>query len=183
MTHTEIIQKCRKAGMKIDLFPVGKAGVEAKAFVDDDGLFVFVYGTDHRFDWILHFLPGWGVFAEILYGNALAEKLLEYIHSNNLKVVYLYGHSWGGAILPVVQETIQQANRDIWVYTYGLGPKKPAFGRINVSFVHSGEIVPFLTPWRKGSIGIRFEIGGWKPFWIAHKLETYLHALEAESEF
>ena len=49
----------RSMGSLIDLWPKGKAGVEARWVQNIDTLYLLIYGTDSRFDWVLHFLPGW----------------------------------------------------------------------------------------------------------------------------
>ncbi len=159
LTIGERIAKTKKEGEKIDLWPSGKEGVEARWIVSNEitkTLQVLIYGTDSIFDWILHFLPGWGKRAEIIYGVRLADKLEKIIKSNpgnkgiEIKMVHIYGHSWGGAIAPIVEEILQKQFKDVYVYAFGLGEKKPAVVRFFISYRHKGDIVPFLTPWRIG---------------------------------
>jgi len=185
MTIGQIINWIRAQGSKIDLWPKGSAGVEARWIVDGDTLYVLIYGTDSRFDWILHFLPGWGEIAEILYGVALADQLaLKIKEYGEVKLVTIYGHSWGGAIAPITADTLQNTFKGLQVCTVGLGAKMPAVSSLTYRFVHRGDIVPYLTPWRvwwakrkRMFLGMKIVIGKWKPFWKAHPLGTYIQAL------
>jgi len=185
MTIGQRINWIRSQGSKIDLWPKGRAGVEAHWIIDGDTLYVLIYGTDSRFDWILHFLPGWGEMAEILYGVALADKLsLKIKELGGVKLVTIYGHSWGGAIAPITADTLQNTFERLQVRTVGLGAKMPAVSSLTCRFVHRGDIVPYLTPWRvwamkwnRVPIGTKIVIGKWKPFWEAHPLGTYIKAL------
>jgi len=183
MTIGQTINWIRSQGSKIDLWPKGSAGVEARWITDGDTLYVLIYGTDSRFDWILHFLPGWGEMAEILYGVALADQLaLKIKELEGVKIVTIYGHSWGGAIAPVVADTLQNTFKGLQVFTVGLGAKTPAVGSLTYLFIHRGDIVPYVTPWRawrstQGFAGGKFTIGKWKPFWKAHPLGAYISEL------
>ena len=183
MTIGQTINWIRSQGSKIDLWPKGSAGVEARWIVDGDTLYVLIYGTDSRFDWILHFLPGWGEMAEILYGVALADQLaLKIKECGEVKLVTIYGHSWGGAIAPIVADTLKNPFKGLQVFTVGLGAKIPAVGPLTYLFIHRGDIVPYVTPWRawrskQGSTGGKFTIGKWKPFWKAHPLGAYISEL------
>ena len=185
MTIGQTINWIRSQGSKIDLWPKGSPGVEACWIIDGDTLYVLIYGTDSRFDWILHFLPGWGEMAEILYGVALADQLaLKIKWCWVVKKVTIYGHSWGGAIAPIVADTMQNTFKGLQVCTVGLGAKMPAVSSLTYRFVHRGDIVPCLTPWRTWRmrrkrifIGMKITIGKWKPFWKAHPLGTYIQTL------
>ena len=185
MTIGQTINWIRSQGSKIDLWPKGSAGVEARWIIDGDTLYVLIYGTDSRFDWILHFLPGWGELAEILYGVALADQLaLKIKWCWVVKKAIIYGHSWGGAIAPITADTLQNTFKGLQVCTVGLGAKMPAVSSLTYRFVHRGDIVPSLTPWRvwamkrnRVPIGTKIVIGTRKPFWKAHPLGAYIHEL------
>jgi len=183
MTIGQTINLIRSQGYKIDLWPKGSPGVEARWIVDNDTLYVLIYGTDSRFDWILHFLPKWGEMAEILYGSALADKLAIKINEyTKIRNVVIYGHSWGGAIAPIVEDCLINTFKSLRIDTIGLGPKMPVVGTLLYSFIHRGDIVPYLTPWRvwfRKSVfkGFKVRIGRWKPFWKAHALGSYIQEL------
>jgi len=183
MTIGQTINWIRSQGSKIDLWPKGSPGVEARWIVDGDTLYVLIYGTDSRFDWILHFLPGWGETAEILYGGALSDKLAMKIKGNGgIRKVVIYGHSWGGAIAPIVEDCLRVTFHNLGIYTIGLGPKMPVVGTLLYCIIYRGDIVPYITPWRswrnKSAFkGFKIKIGKWKPFWKAHPLGIYIQAL------
>jgi len=183
MTVGQKINWVRSQGSKIDLWPKGSAGVEAKYVIDDSILYLLIYGTDSRFDWILHFLPGWDAMAEILYGAVLSNQLAVKINEcPKIRNVVIYGHSWGGAIAPIVEDCLRNTFKSLWIYTIGLGPKMPVVGTLLYRFIHRGDIVPYLTPWRVWFRklvfkGFKIRIGRWKPFWKAHVLGAYIQEL------
>ena len=123
--------------------------------------------------------------AEILYGVALADQLaLKVKEWGVFNGVVIYGHSWGGAIAPITADTLQNTFKGLPVYTVGLGAKMPAVSSLTYRFVHRGDIVPYLTPWRtwwmrrkRMFIGMKITVGKWKPFWKAHPLGAYIHEL------
>jgi len=178
------LELIREHGLKIDLFPSGKAGVEAKVFLNPitETAWVLVYGTDSAFDWILHFLPGWGDWIEISYAVALGYRIRKMIKEAGIKRLYLYGHSWGGAIAAIVHEELLEACPDLEISTTGLGYKKPIAGMLNLSYRNRGDIVPLLTPWRRGRLYGKRLFGRWKPFWIAHRLSEYIQNLKDVDE-
>jgi pimeloyl-ACP methyl ester carboxylesterase len=159
----------------IDLAPKGKAGVEARYRIHKDGdrkvFFLFIKGSDSSFDWFLHILPTWDAGAELIYATALYNKLKNEIDSSDL--IYLLGHSWGGAIAATIRVLLP---KDVLNKTaaIGYGSKRPAFGWLTALYRMPGDWVPFLPPWRSAAFWETKVIDTkWQPIWKAHRWENY----------
>lgn len=152
---------------KLDMFPSGKAGIEARWREDDGDIYCFIGGSDHWVDWLHHFLPG-SREREIVCGLYLASFFKRKIKN----AMYIGGHSVGGVVASLAGQVLRDEGYD--VYTWVFGGKRPLKGteECAVSFRRRGDIVPFLPPWRPG-YKYQNVVGEWMPFWKAHGPGTY----------
>ncbi len=151
---------------KIDLFPKGPAGVEARWRERDGIVYCYIQGSDHWIDWFHHFLP-FAKAREIGAGKIIANQLRK--HGTRFVIG---GHSLGGAIAVVVGYLLRSSNIEVSVFAYG-GKRAPcSTSWLDVAVVKSGDIVPCLPPWRPKYKNI-FYIPGWVPFWKAHAPKMY----------
>lgn len=176
----DLLMKCRRDGHLVDLPPQGKSGIEFKYLIENDILYIFIYGTDSFFDWVFHFLVGWGVMSEIFYASLLSKKIVSILEHSGVTInkIIIMGHSLGGSIASLAKEELifllaKQSKKGIYITSIGLGSKKPPYGILDILYVNKGDIVPSLTPWRNGSYLKKFSLGKWRPFWIAHDLNMY----------
>jgi len=157
---------------KIDLFPSGHAGIEAKWLYEEGDLVCFVGGSDHWVDWLHHFLPG-SAQREAVCGLLLAATLRPMIK----EAVFIGGHSLGGSVASLVGQIFEDEGEE--VYTFAFGGKRPLKGceKVAINYRHRGDFVPFLPFWRK-RYRHEMKIGKWMPFWKAHGPSTYYEAME-----
>ena len=157
---------------KIDLWPSGKAGIEARWRVENGDLYCFIGGSDHWVDWIHHFLPG-SKRRELMCGMRLARALRPKIKES----VFIGGHSVGGVVASLVARMFEDEGEEVYAITFG--GKRPLEGTEDavISYRHRGDIVPFFPPWRK-RYKHEMRIGKWMPFWKAHGPATYYEAME-----
>lgn len=156
---------------RIDLFPSGKAGIEAKWRVEDGDVYCFIGGSDHWVDWLHHFLPG-SEEREII-----CAAWIETVIRGKGKAYFIGGHSVGGAIASVIGDMLRYEGCE--VYTRSFGGKRPIKGTedVAINYRHRGDIVPFLPPWRP-AYKMQPVIERWLPFWKAHGPSTYYEAME-----
>lgn len=154
---------------KIDLWPKGLAGTDAKYRVENRVLYCFVHGSDHVLDWAHHFLPGAAkrerAGADVLYGR-LMRMIAEFDR------VVIGGHSIGAVVAIAVSDMLEK--RKIPVLCYSFGGKRPLDkpGDLVQCYRRAGDIVPFLPPWRPKYREI-WVFGKWTPFFLAHNPTNY----------
>jgi hypothetical protein len=162
---------------RIDLWPKGPAGVEARWRRDGDTVYCFIGGSDHWIDWLHHVIPGaWKreLWAAQKIADIIADKNGLHNKSDGIKIV-IGGHSLGGAIACIVAEFLLHEYWTIYeldLYTYGakrLRWKTTAKGE---HYRHRGDIVPYLPPWMPKYQDVK-PYGSWMPFWKAHGPRTY----------
>ncbi len=152
---------------KIDLWPDGPAGVEARYRVQGGVCYCFIRGSDHWADWLHHILPG-AYGREVLAGILVAKKLMD-IHCDQYVIG---GHSLGGVIAIICADTL---GKHVKLFTFGTKRDKI---KVNTGthYRHRGDIVPFLPPWMPK---IECEVfGEWMPFWKAHEPKQYYELME-----
>jgi hypothetical protein len=149
---------------KIDLWPEGPAGVEARYRIQDGVCYCFISGSDHWLDWVHHFLPRAQI-REIDAGWKLAQQL----RAVECDRFVIGGHSLGGVIAEICA-CILYMIRPVMVYTFGSKRGYVKFHKC-VHYRRKGDIVPFLPPWRPKLKCTVF--GKWMPFWMAHRPKVY----------
>ena len=126
---------------RIDLWPKGPAGVEARWRKDEYTAYCFIGGSDHWIDWIHHILPG-AKTREIIAGECIANRL-KYEGPDFV----IGGHSLGGAVASVVTNRLRGLGFRVTCYVYGAKRPPEKTGNIS-SYINRGDIVPYLFPWR-----------------------------------
>ena len=162
---------------KIDLFPAGKSGFDAKWRIDEDrrDVIVFIGGSDHWSDWLHHFTPG-AKKREIEAAEAIFEVIREKVE--DAISVFIGGHSVGGVIACCLGEMTQhKAQTPTYVCLFG---SKRIWWNPEVDmehYVRRGDIVPLLPPWRREYRKL-IVYGKRLPFWKAHGPSTYYPEME-----
>lgn len=160
---------------KIDLWPEGPAGVEAKWRRDGETVYCYIYGSDHVLDWLHHFLPG-AKTREIKAGNKLAEKLMHILKGASL---HIGGHSLGGSIACIVADLVYSNSggaTKAHLFTFGAKRCPWKYIPFGTHYHHRGDMVPFLPPWRPAYKLIQV-FGKWNFPWKAHGPATYYDAM------
>jgi len=141
--------------------------------------YVYFFGSDHPLDWIHHVVP-FDRLREWLMARRVAKHLLT-LDEQTMHYI-IGGHSLGGAIAAMVTYRLRK-----WGYLamgYGFGAKRvgyPWHDALNVVYVHEGDIVPKLPPWRKRYA--REEVYGERETaWAAHQPSAY-HDVEQRHGF
>jgi len=91
--------------IKIDLWPHGRAGIDARFRTTATDLYLYIEGTNHPLDWLHHVTP-FAKAREFDAGRRLYKKILPYIGARR---VHIGGHSLGGAI--ALQAAVDHPNR------------------------------------------------------------------------
>ncbi len=152
--------------IKIDLWPKGKAGIEAKYRIEGDTLYCFVLGSNHPMDWLHHIIPG-AAKRELEAGRNIMRELHDVI---GVRRLVIGGHSLGAAVAVVVGSLMSYyCPVEVCVF----GGKRTAWAETvpYAAYRHKGDIVPFFPPWRPKYENAVF--GKWRPPWKAHGPQTY----------
>lgn len=161
---------------KIDLWPEGPAGVEAKWRRDGETVYCYIYGSDHVLDWLHHFLPR-AKLREIIAGDVIALKLAEIVKDKDVRIG---GHSLGGAIAGVVADTLVNGQefdpKHVSLFTFGAKRCPWKCIPFGTHYRHRGDAVPFLPPWRP-AYKLMQVFGKWSFPWKAHGPATYYDAM------
>lgn len=154
---------------KIDLWPEGKAGIEARyKWVPGKTLHVYIPGTNHILDWIHHFMPG-QVERENDAAWLLYRRLNPYITHEKVTIL---GHSLGAAVACALWNLMYKSDSILVIcggkrYWKSL-PRASILAFIHI-FRHKGDIIPFLPPWRPAYLKRDEKVfGKWTFPWKAH---------------
>lgn len=154
---------------KIDLWPEGPAGIEAKYRIEDRVLYCYAHGSNHVLDWLHHVLPGEAE-RERRGAIELFKRLIRL--KDRFDMATLGGHSLGAPVAIACADMME--HREIPVVCYAFGGKRPLmpYDCLVYAYRHSGDIVPALPPWRQPYRGMAV-FGTWTFPWLAHKPERY----------
>lgn len=158
----------------IDLGPDGSSGIEAKFRIAENILYLYVYGSDHKDDWVHHVLPG-GVKREA----DAAEEIADLIQTSDCIHYVITGHSLGGLVAVMVAQILREKAFPVTCYAYGPKRVPKKYHAPCVVYRHRGDIVPFLPPWRPNYENVK-KIGKWLPPWMAHGPSTYWNQMEKD---
>lgn len=154
---------------RIDLGPVGPAGVEARYWDSDGRRYVWMRGSDHWWDWLHHVLPG-AAAREIDAAHTIRTRILD----PEVREYIVGGHSLGGAIASILAGLLLDHGDAARCYLFG--PKRAPQGHVHgVAYVRRGDIVPGLPPWRPRYQHVA-HLGEWETPWKAHHPESYSYA-------
>ena len=152
--------------MRIDLPPVGPAGIEAKTWDVGSVRYLYIAGSDHWRDWVHHILPG-ARRREIDAAYALYSR----IRSSHVVYYVVSGHSLGGAVAETLATIMRKDGHRVICVTFG-GKRPPVgYSAKGVRYRHKGDVVPLLTPWR--GFATHKRIGDLAVPWKAHGPDTY----------
>jgi len=155
----------------IDIGPAGKAGIEARVATSGTTVYLYIHGSDHRYDWLHHIRPG-AARREIGWGR----QLFDAIYVGNMHVYVIGGHSLGGAVAQVLATLLVMRGAAVELHTYG-GKRPPnRYDMAGSHYRHRGDVVPWLNILRPNQPRIR--IGNWTWPWVAHGPRTYYHEME-----
>lgn len=161
----------------INLGPRGKAGVNGRFAVAGGTVYVYLHGSDHWWDWVIHILP-WNSWLE---WNA-AWKLLELLSDAVVqdKQFIVGAHSAGFPVAAKFGELLIQSGGTLVGKVHGYGGKVP--GNVDVPMENNRnawDLVPFLPPWRTRPVTILWASGHKNP-WDAHQPRAYYHLAEKD---
>lgn len=166
----------------------GKYGAEAKYALKAGGVLVLnLYGSNHWRDWLddITFLRmktvrnklkchrAWYYYAFRMYRFILHELMPE----NGIFSLEIVGHSMGGAVGAILQQMFTYKFIATKCTTYG--SPRPFNCKVDTpkAYINSGDLVPFLPPWRPKCGTIYKSNKFIFPFWKAHfkyKMENWL---------
>lgn len=159
--------------IKIDLWPHGRAGIDARFRTTATDLYLYIEGTNHPLDWLHHVTP-FAKLREREAGRLLYRKILPYVGARRVNIG---GHSLGGAVAVVVANLFAEAPT-LTVYAGKRPPEGPRWGL--VAYRRKGDIVPFLPPTRKAWKGENV-FGSWTPlFWKVHHPNNYRRFMDRD---
>ena len=158
--------------IKIDLWPHGRAGIDARFRTTATDLYLYIEGTNHPLDWLHHVTP-FAKLREREAGRLLYRKILPYVGARR---VHIGGHSLGGAIAIVVANLLTEAP----VLTLYAPKRAPERAKTPYrAYRRRGDLVPFLPPNRRPWEDVTV-FGSWRPFWLAHEPSEYRRFMDRD---